>query len=589
MRWSISHGATVPSTDMVAKLSGLGSSGRHTQNCERDLHRVMAKTEQYFSAPISYVRARFYDFRTATEIWRPTPVIFPDDLASAIWSRGPAAWEKIMLGNDLSAPGQFWHHAAMADWYATHPAAAVEDKSKLIPFSLYGDEVQAYKNTEAGAVNVLGWCSDLAFGNQAMERYCLCCVYAEQIATRNTFTDILAALAPRMRRMFERDDHPWSPSGWRFTYSSTQGDLKYVMDKFGFDTYRQNQFCLRCPCVKKCSDIGYTLGNFNESAAHMQVRFSHQTFLDRTAPEDRARPASCKVFAGLEVSSPSSECCHCLPLSFNLVPQQLCHLTSGSPIFSVPGVRADRFLHDCCHSQLLGTGKLCNGSGLIYLCERGFYGAWPDHGEYQHQLAPLLRAAYAHFVAWKKHAGLSGTHPRFTPARLCRKLRASYPCLNSKAAASKMLSFWLAHCAKQLASQATATELDRQVHVCLFSYARALQLMDSAGLVMPRDTAVEFHRMVLLHLRAYADMHRQSRLVAGTAVNRCLWLLIPKHHHFIHCAEDALVCQLNPRATNLLCAESFVGMVGRISRGCHRSSVGTRTLERYFAIMQFKV
>ncbi|CAJ1396099.1 unnamed protein product [Effrenium voratum] len=479
MRWSISHGATVPSTDMVAKLSGLGSSGRHTQNCERDLHRVMAKTEQYFSAPISYVRARFYDFRTATEIWRPTPVIFPDDLASAIWSRGPAAWEKIMLGNDLSAPGQFWHHAAMADWYATHPAAAVEDKSKLIPFSLYGDEVQAYKNTEAGAVNVLGWCSDLAFGNQAMERYCLCCVYAEQIATRNTFTDILAALAPRMRRMFERDDHPWSPSGWRFTYSSTQGDLKYVMDKFGFDTYRQNQFCLRCPCVKKCSDIGYTLGNFNESAAHMQVRFSHQTFLDRTAPEDRARPASCK---------------------------------------------------------------------------RGFYGAWPDHGEYQHQLAPLLRAAYAHF-----------------------------------AAASKMLSFWLAHSAKQLASQATATELDRQVHVCLFSYARALQLMDSAGLVMPRDTAVEFHRMVLLHLRAYADMHRQSRLVAGTAVNRCLWLLIPKHHHFIHCAEDALVCQLNPRATNLLCAESFVGMVGRISRGCHRSSVGTRTLERYFAIMQFKV
>lgn len=262
---------------------------------------------------------------------------------------------------------------------------------------------------------------------------------------------------------------------------------------------------------------------------------------------------------------------------------------SGSVLFQVPGVRYERFLHDCCHGQLLGTGRLANGSALVYLLEGGFFSAWPDRGQYKDQLISVLKLAYLNFNSWKKRNKLRCTQPRFTPARLNRTSRQTFPCLSSKAATSKILTYWLADLTKQHSDKTSATELDREVAVCMWAYARSLQVLDGAGMLMKDDEKRAFFDMVLLHLQTYAHLHKKSSGVTGVNLNRSLWQLVPKHHHFFHCAEDCLITGLNPKMNTLLSAESWIGIMGRISKKCHRSSVDKRSIQRYLATMHFKL
>ncbi|CAK9062433.1 Uncharacterized protein (Fragment) [Durusdinium trenchii] len=299
----------------------------------------------------------------------------PDDLAVGLWEAG--VFEEFLVGGmNLK---DFWDHCAKADWYKQHPSfhTSPEQRAKLIPFSMYGDDVQAFRNSEAGAISIMAWSSEVTFRNRAMD------------------------------------------------------------------------------------------------AEHMKTRFLHEDFLEATPEEER----SC--------------------------------------LFKVPGARFDRFMHDACHSQLLGTGKVANGSCLTYLCERGAFGDWPSRGIYEAQLTPLLRKAYASFRAWQKDNKLSCAQPRFTVSRLHRLTRQSWPSLSSKAHASKLLTFWLTAVVGALCKRSDATELDRQVHVCMFAYARALQIMDMNGLVLPHDAAEEYYQRVMLHLRAYADLHLQSSTRVG--------------------------------------------------------------------------
>ena len=290
------------------------------------------------------------------------------------------------------------------------------------------------------------------------------------------------------------------------------------------------------------------LGNFREDAKHRETRFTHETYLEDTADTPALR----------------------------------------SVLFSVPGARHDRFLHDSCHGQLLGTGKVCNGSCLVYLLERGFFGSFPARGQYGPNLQVLLRKAYSVFRPWQRDNNFQRTQPRFTPARLHRTGRHCYPCLSSKAHPSKVLTFWLTAMADRQAKKEDATPLDKQIHICMYGYARSLQIMDQHGLILPPEAAKEFYDVTMLHLRVYADLREQSSRVQGKELNRSLWVLLTKHHHMMHVAEDTLNTHTNPRIYSLLCAESFVGSIGRISRACHRANVSTRVAQRYLACLHFE-
>lgn len=259
----------------------------------------------------------------------------------------------------------------------------------------------------------------------------------------------------------------------------------------------------------------------------------------------------------------------------------------GSIVFDLD-IPISRVLHDTMHGQLLGTGKAVNGSAIVYLAEAGFWGPL-DKGIYEHVLAERLREAHKQFLTWMREHRIRVSQPRFTPARLNRKLRSSYPSLSSKAIPSKTVSFWIAECAVAYAGRADASTVDRLVATCLHSYTTALRIMDTADMVMSETEANSYCNNCLTHLQTYAALHTFSRDAQKKENNRTLWLLTPKHHYFYEHAKVTRRERVNPRMSQLLCAEDWVGRVGRIARATHRQNVSLRTLERYIALLHIEL
>ena len=288
VQWCEAQGVRVPKRDVVFRIASTGSKGQHAQNIERDLHHILRTLEDnsMLNTTVSIVKARHFNFHSGETYWRDTHIIYPDDFLLSLWKQGELVWKKCLMGG--AKPSEFWGRVMESSpWIQKHPAYH-RNKEKLIPISLYGDEVQAFKNTEAGLVSALGFSSDLSFNNDPLLRYFLITIYAEQTACEETFEDILSAITPRLARLVSNDnDYPWTREGWGFAYSSTQGDLKYIVDKWGFNNYRRNDFCSRCPCKKQDDNIGLTLANFKTDADHMRTRYVHEDYLEWTWPEDR--------------------------------------------------------------------------------------------------------------------------------------------------------------------------------------------------------------------------------------------------------------------------------------------------------------
>ena len=219
---------------------------------------------------------------------------------------------------------------------------------------------------------------------------------------------------------------------------------------------------------------------------------------------------------------------------------------------------------------------------LVYLSEAGAFGEFPEAGLYHHNLENLLRIGYSRFSAWKKNSRLACSQPRFTAARCNRTSRTSWACLSSKAHAGKVLTFWLMHEITLWAGRPEATDLDGRIAACVWCYCELLRLMDVAGPVFDEDQATEFHQKGLRHLQLYSALrHQSSRVLGAQSPMRYLFQLIPKHHYFFHMVLGVQRERLNPRHYTLLCAESWVGMVGRMARTTHRSSLSLRVLQRY--------
>ena len=89
-------------------------------------------------------------------------------------------------------------------------------------------------------------------------------------------------------------------------------------------------------------------------------------------------------------------------------------LNRGSVVFNL-GISIDRVLHDCCHSQLLGTGKTANGSAIIFLAERGFWGEFSSQGTYADVLADVLSKSTSTLFAMETIAPATGLSTTFYP------------------------------------------------------------------------------------------------------------------------------------------------------------------------------
>ena len=217
----------------------------------------------------------------------------------------------------------------------------------------------------------------------------------------------------------------------------------------------------------------------------------------------------------------------------------------------------------------------------MYLTEAGAFGAWGP-GQYSEVLERLLRNAYGEFLRYKRDNKLDTAQPRFTPARLNRVTRASFAILSCKAAASKSISFWLISKFREFSERPEASERDKQVALCFCSYGEFLRLMDQSPMILSPDVAEQFFQRGMQHLRLYTALRlRSSRTFGASATMRYLFMMVPKHHHMQHLLFDVRASRINPKYYSLLCAESWIGLTGRIARTTHRSSLSKRVLERY--------
>ena len=542
VEWCKQVGGTVTKNDTVGRIASLGSSGQYSSNTERDFHTLIKSYCKRLGAKIDSVPVRMFNHMEAKVEYQQMAILFPDSLADALFRAGEKVFQKTLFA-DVNA-ADFWEHVKNhCPWYEGHPAQSYPLKSHLVPFSLYGDDISTYRNSDVGNITVLGWTSDFTWGNSAFLRYFPICVYSEHNAIPDiTMPDIMSHLVPRLREMFDSSMlHTWSSSGYHFCMSSIQGDLKWIAEMFHLHNYRANQFCSLCGCCKNHDDISMTLGDFRENASHLT-----------------SAPDLSDFYA------------------------------NRSQIFDVPGASIARVLHDVAHSQLLGTGKVANGSALVYLCERGYFGAF-GRGRYPLALELHLREVHRTFLTWKKTNKLACSQPRFTVARLKRGHRMAYPLLQSKAVAAKILTYWLTECMNDLANSAGATDYDRTAAICMQSYSSMLRLMDTGGVVFSEEIANEFYDQTMLHLRSYAALNRLSRTLQGKTAGRSMWVLKPKHHHMEHLARQVRVEMINPAFFTLLTAEDFVGRVGRIARSCHRNTVSLRTLQRYLATLYMTI
>ena len=316
----------------------------------------------------------------------------------------------------------------------------------------------------------------------------------------------MEALLPRFASLCSRDEsiNPWCVHNIRFVLTGVQGDLKWVCNQYGLYPYNSNACCSRCDAVKSHADPTKTIACFTDAASFTAI--SHEDFIITTCLDEWPKPM-------------------------------------------IAGVRLERFLHDVCHSQLLGTGKVHNGSLLIYLCESGEFsatGAFPLQGDYAVNLQMQLKSAYVDFKAWCKAERLVVNQPRFTASRCNRKNRVCHPCLASKAISGKVVSFWLAARCCERANRTACSSLDQLVATCAWAYAAMLNGMDEADLVLSEHEAQSIFDSGMLYLQSHARLRALSASIPkGKVPLRSCFTLLPKHHYLWHSLHDLRETMVN--------------------------------------------
>jgi len=161
LRWvraAVADGLKHP---ICEKLAALGASGKHPQNAERDLCRLLRSEIQVEP----YLLELSLESSLSTQLERVQVGVLPiHEMLAAIANAGPATFQIGLLGPaGLDSAGVFWQHAKKLACYCKHPA--LEDPrvlSRLLPLMIHTDGAEVYNNRE---YYFWCWSSLLAKGN----------------------------------------------------------------------------------------------------------------------------------------------------------------------------------------------------------------------------------------------------------------------------------------------------------------------------------------------------------------------------------------------------------------------------------------
>ena len=254
------------------------------------------------------------------------------------------------------------------------------------------------------------------------------------------------------------------------------------------------------------------------------------------------------------------------------------------PLLSIPGAERPRFIrfdlmhmmpHGCARGYVASVICMMAGPMNIFLPSAD--------GQGRNSKESRLDEAYSHFQSW---LDCTGNHVRdmkeFTADNLGWKQNRSYPEMTCKASDCNLLIKWL-------------------IDFLTTTPFASNWILDTA--LMGLQGADEFMRLAYTGDRVFWDHGKQSRGKAYLGMflhaysqlqvywhgqGWTLFKIVPKSHYSAHWHEDLAGCirahqewALSPGAFSTPILEDFIGVVSRIGRTAHPSSVARTTIHKY--------
>lgn len=111
---------------------------------------------------------------------------------------------------------------------------------------------------------------------------------------------------------------------------------------------------------------------------------------------------------------------------------------------------------------------------------------------------------------------------------------------------------------------------------CAYSLQRAIEIMDSAGLVLSNDDAREAKQSLISYVQSFCW------LAFHCCDNHLLLFKVrPKTHYLYHVATEVGELRLNQNLTHTFEEESFLGKIKAIAAKTHGKTMPQRVFQRY--------
>jgi hypothetical protein len=295
--------AVQQSTGHGTLLARLGAHGKHNQNAQRDLYR-MVKTAARMGLEISWIRVPVKQRRSRAVQHVRYPIIAPHEMLSAAWR-----CQHPMFRVSREEVLQFWDMVAPEEWSAVHPVRAKsrEDLSKALPIMLHGDEGTGHKKR---GLFILQWGPVLGGGTNVLDSRLLITVIPSRLCVkgprkRNLTLDTVYRFVtwsiaqmldggwPRQGPVIRRGRAGTQlAGGFTAAWAGLKGDWKYTKEATQA-TRHYNTIKFMCPsCFASGSIPELRYNDPRSTAGWRKTVESHADWLRNTRPEDRSELAA---------------------------------------------------------------------------------------------------------------------------------------------------------------------------------------------------------------------------------------------------------------------------------------------------------
>ena len=261
-----------------------------------------------------------------------------------------------------------------------------------------------------------------------------------------------------------------------------------------------------------------------------------------------------------------------------------CGLTSKIPFCTNPKNKKRFFKRDLFHVFKFGFGRDAVGSGIVMLCNLGYFNDPASSNALPVKLSRASSAFHLYNFGTKKNASLR----EFTQALFHMPRVDSYPAPSFKGADTMLIARWLRwYCNLALNDPRVNNDhvsLLRGLHDFAEAAVEFFRLLHGHGLWLKRACAKKAYKLSRVVLTSYNDLALDAYHKGMTC-----FPLRPKAHAFHHFSVDIkkqlddVRCKhvLNPLIFNCEMNEDFVGRICRLARKVSPRLTSRRVIDRY--------